>query len=68
MTRLMTILTATALMLGSMGWTANAQTQRFGAGLHAQIQNATPIIKPAACRGTGAHCPPGYGYRCRPCV
>jgi hypothetical protein len=71
MTRFATILTGTAMILGSMIWTANAQTQRFGAGLHTQIQNATPLVKPAACRGTGAHCPPGYvwnGYRCRPCV
>jgi hypothetical protein len=71
MIRFATILTATAMMLGSMVCTANAQTQRFGAGLHAQIQNATPIVKPAACRGMGAHCPPGFvwnGHRCRPCV
>jgi hypothetical protein len=71
MTRFATILTATAVILGSMIWTVSAQTQLFGAALHAQIHNATPIVKLAACRGTGAHCPPGYvwnGHRCRPCV
>ena len=30
------------MILGSMMWTANAQTQGFGAGFHTQIQNATP--------------------------
>lgn len=71
MTRFAAILAATAMILGSMIWTANAQTQGFGAGFHTQIQNATPIVEPAACRGTGAHCPPGYvwnGHRCRPCI
>jgi hypothetical protein len=60
MTRFAAILTATGMILGLTIWTANAQTQRFGAAVHTQIQNATPIVKPAACRGTGAHCPPGY--------
>jgi hypothetical protein len=38
-----------------------------------QSQSATRTEKPivhAACRGWGAHCPPGYvwnGYRCVPC-
>jgi len=32
------------MILGSMMWTANAQTQGFGAGFHTQIQNATPIV------------------------
>jgi hypothetical protein len=74
MKKLTMTLTAAAL-LGSMALTANAQTQQLGAGLHAQLQNATPIVKQAACRGFGAHCPPGYvwtcGYYgrcwCRPC-
>ncbi len=37
-----------------------------GAGLNAQTQNATPIVKQAACRGFGAHCPPGYVWACGP--
>jgi hypothetical protein len=69
-------LTAATLILGSMALSANAQSQALGAAsLHAQIQNATPILKQAACRGFGSHCPPGYvwtcGYYgrcwCRPC-
>jgi hypothetical protein len=58
-------LTAAALVLGINALTANAQTQAQGAGnLHAQIQNATPIVKPVACRGMGAHCPAGFVQRC----
>jgi hypothetical protein len=60
-------LTAAALVLGSMVLSANAQSQALGAAsLHAQIQNATPIVKQAACRGFGAHCPPGYLWTCGP--
>jgi hypothetical protein len=68
-------LAAAALMVGSMALTANAQTHQFGSGLHAQIQNATPIVQQTACRGFGARCGPGFtwvcGYYgrcwCRPC-
>ena len=74
MKKLIMTLAATALMLGSMALTANAQTHQLGTGLHAQIQNATPIVEQAACRGYGPYCPPGYvracgPYRCwcRPC-
>ena len=59
MRKLTMTLTAAALMLGTMAIAANAQTQAPGAaGLHTQIQNATPI-KQAACRGFGRWCPPG---------
>ena len=37
---------AAALTLGSMAVGASAQTHQLGAGLHAQIQNATPIVTP----------------------
>lgn len=74
MKKLTMTLAAAALMLGSMALTANAQTHQFGAGLHAQIQNATPIVKQAACNGwTGSMgCGPGwiwsgYWHRCVPC-
>jgi hypothetical protein len=59
-------LAATALMVGSMALTANAQTQRLGAGLHAQVQNATPIVTQAACQGFGPRCGPGYTWTCGP--
>ena len=53
MRRFTITLAATALALGSMALTANAQTQAVGAaGVHAQLQNATPIVKQAACNGT----------------
>jgi hypothetical protein len=71
----MRMLTAIGALIG-LTVLASAQTQNFGAqNFHAQLQNATPIAKQAACRGFGPHCPPGYtwtcgGYRgcwCRPC-
>ena len=66
MRKLTMTLTTAALMLGTMAVAANAQTQAPGAaGLHAQMRNATPI-KEAACRGWGAHCPPGTVWRCGP--
>ena len=75
MRKLAMTLTAAAFVLGTMAISANAQTASGAANLHAQIHNATPIVKQAACRGFGAHCPPGYtwtcGYYgrcwCRPC-
>jgi hypothetical protein len=61
--------------LATMVVSANAQTQSASAAaLHAQMQNATPIVKNAACRGWGAHCSPGWVWTCnwgrcwcRPC-
>jgi hypothetical protein len=74
MKKLTMTLAAAALMLGSMALTANAQTHQLGSGLHAQIQNATPIVQQTACRGFGRWCGPGFTrvcgpYRCwcRPC-
>ncbi len=76
MRKLTMTLTAAALVLAASALAANAQTQAPGGGsLHAQIQNATPIVKQAACRGFGPHCGPGFvwtcGYYgrcwCRPC-
>ena len=65
---------AATLMLGAMALSANAQTHQLASGLHSQIQNATPIVHPAACRGFGARCGPGFvwgcgpaGCWCRPC-
>jgi hypothetical protein len=74
MRTLTTSLAAAALLLGSMAL-ASAQTQQPGAaGLKAQVQNATPVIKQAACNGTtgGYGCGPGWvwnGYyrRCVRC-
>jgi len=68
-------LAATTIMFGSVLVSANAQTQSAAAaGLHAQIQNATPVVKDVACQGWGPHCSPGWvwtcGYGrcwCRPC-
>jgi hypothetical protein len=73
MKTLMLTLAAAALALGATALSANAQ--QLGAG-HAQLQNATPIVKQAACRGFGPHCGPGFVWTCgpygrcwcRPCV
>jgi hypothetical protein len=58
---------AAALALGTLGLRANAQTQQpTAASFHAQmIQNATPIVKQAACRGWGGGCGPGWFLVCR---
>jgi hypothetical protein len=66
MTKLTMTLAAAAVMLGSMAVGASAQTHLLGAGLHAQIQNATPIVTQAACRGFGPHCGPGFTWTCGP--
>ena len=76
MKKLTLTLTVTALVLGSMVLSANAQTQALGAAsIHAQVQNATPIVKQAACRGRNAHCGSGWTWvcaygvcACRPCL
>ena len=56
MKKLALTLSAAALVLGATALSANAQ--QLGAG-HAQLQNATPIVKQAACRGFGPRCGPG---------
>jgi hypothetical protein len=50
MRKLTMILTAVMFMLGTMAMTASAQTQAPGAAsFPAQLQNATPFVKQAAC-------------------
>jgi hypothetical protein len=66
MTKLTMTLATSALLLGSMALAASAQTQALGTGLHAQIQNATPIVKQVACRGYGPRCGPGFVWTCGP--
>jgi hypothetical protein len=59
--------TTAALVLTASVVAASAQIQTRGAaGLHAQMQNATPIVRQAACRGFGPYCPPGTTRRCGP--
>jgi hypothetical protein len=59
-------LIAAALLLGTTSLAANAQTLESGAAnVHALAQNATPIVKEAACRGWGPWCRPGWVRRCR---
>lgn len=65
MRKLTLILTAAALVLGTMALSASAQTQQPGAAkIHALAQNATPIVTQAACRGFGPHCGPGFTWFC----
>lgn len=65
MRKLTLTLTAAALVLGTMAISANAQTSSGAAGLHAQLQNASPVHQ-AACRGFGEHCAPGWTWVCNP--
>jgi hypothetical protein len=57
-------LAAAALLLGSVAWTAQAQTQG-ASSLNAQAQNST-IVYEAACGGFGGYCPPGLHRVCGP--
>jgi hypothetical protein len=62
-----TMLTAVALALTVSLSAARAQIQTRGAAdLNAQLQNATPLVRDAACRGFGPFCPPGSTRRCGP--
>jgi hypothetical protein len=65
MGKLVLSLAAIALLLGSLAFTAEAQT--LGAGsINAQARNAT-IIQKAACGGEpGRFCPPGRHRVCGP--
>jgi hypothetical protein len=63
----LTMWIAVALALTLSLGAASAQIQTRGAaGLHAQLQNATPLVRDAACRGFGPYCPPGTTRRCGP--
>lgn len=64
MCKLVITLAAAALFFGSAAWEANAQSQG-AAGLRAQAQTFTPIVK-AACGGPGEHCPRGRHWVCGP--
>ena len=55
---------AGALVLASLAFTAQAQTQGAGT-MKAQAQNAT-IIHKTACGGFGRWCPPGMRRVCGP--
>jgi hypothetical protein len=63
MKNLIQILALATLVLGSTCLSVNAQTTG-AAGLRAQVEKASPMIKEAACYGWGRHCPPGYGWGC----
>jgi hypothetical protein len=60
MTKLALTLTAAAFVLGLTASSASAQTQQLGAAsMQTQLNNATPIVTPAACRGFDRYCPCG---------
>jgi hypothetical protein len=72
MRKLTLILTASALLLGSME--ASAQNQQRGAASIQALKNATPIVTQAACNGKTGHCGCGAGWisscgdKCCKCV
>ncbi len=62
-------LAAAILLTAASGWTSQAVAASGAAKLGVTAQQVNPL-KPAACRGRGAHCPPGFiwnGRRCVPC-
>ena len=63
MKKLALTLTAATFALGISALAVSAQTQG-AASLHAQLQNATPIVTKAACGGWGPYCGPGWVRRC----
>jgi hypothetical protein len=63
------IMTAVLACVGLAAWKADAMVGAGGSHLGTAAKSAEPIA-PAACRGTGDHCPTGYvwnGNRCVPC-
>ena len=44
---------------GLVAWKANAMVGAGAAQLSTAANTVSPIA-PAACRGSGSHCPPGY--------
>ena len=68
--KIMTLgLTAAILLATASVWRAEAMVAPGSAKVGVAAQSFTPI-KPAACRGRGAHCPWGLvwnGHRCVPC-
>ncbi len=65
-----TVGVAAGILLGGlMAWRADAMVFAGAAQVSTAAKSAGPV-SPAACRGRGAHCPPGYvwnGNRCVPC-
>jgi hypothetical protein len=62
-------MTTVIMCAGLMAWQAHAMLGAGAAQLSTAAKTVSPI-GPAACRGSGAHCPPGYvwnGNRCVPC-
>jgi len=55
---------AAMLFAGSLTWKAGAEMWRGAKDISGSAQNFTPV-QPAACRGRGPHCPPGYTWTCR---
>ena len=58
-------LAAAAAVLVTINMSANAQASA-GAGMHALVQNSTPIVKQVACQGPGPYCGTGYVSACGP--
>lgn len=70
MRKLAFALAAAALLSAvSLSWNAEATIVSAASQIRAAVHTVKPVTN-AACRGTGAHCPPGYvwnGRRCVPC-
>jgi hypothetical protein len=59
-------MSAALLFVGGIAWKADATTWRSETlNLPSAAKNYSPIEK-TACYGWGAHCPPGFHWRCGP--
>lgn len=63
------VMTSVISCVGLLAWHAEAMVGAGAAHVATAVKSTQPIA-PAACRGRGAHCPPGYtwnGHACVPC-
>jgi hypothetical protein len=73
MRNLLVAMIAAVAMVSVATFAAEAQMSRGATFIKAAAEKSAaekPKVENAACRGRGAHCPPGYvwnGHRCVPC-
>jgi hypothetical protein len=61
---IMLVVAAATLLAGPLTRNAEAATWRGATDIPGSAQNFTPV-EPAACRGWGPHCRPGFTWTCR---
>jgi hypothetical protein len=66
MRKLSSVLTVAAAILLSGNWAAQADPATTSGGTISRAAKNFSPIREAACRGFGAHCPPGFVWTCGP--